>query len=578
VYQIIVASDDSLWIATLDGISHIKDGHIRNYSAADGLSSNQVLSVYQDRGGAIWAQTQGGLDRLAGERFVPFSSAQPRDGPSSVRLAEDSLGDLYTADSPKGISLIQDGRLTRFNEDLQVLGMVESTEHDLWFSGRNGIIRIPLNELKRSVNDHDAPLNYALFDRSDGLNSMQCSAGAPNMAITADDKLWVATVKGLAMIDLARLPRTSRRPKVFVGAVTIGKDKVLAGQQLFLDPGAHHIELHLQAVDLASPKKIRLQYRMDGIDANWLDADASRTAIYTTIPPGTHHLHIRSTSGDGVWDRVGIVYDVTQRPYFYQRYWFYVLCIGFAMFSVWCAHRVRLRSIEARIKERTEERADERVTIARDLHDTLLQGVQGLILRFHAVARELPEVSGTRQQLNQALALADSVLVDARDRVTHLRSSVIDLAQSLAEVGSGMKFKDNIRFVVSTEGTVSPLRNAVQEELFSIGREAITNAFRHADASEIKVELVYSRTAVCLICRDDGRGLQQPVLGAGRAEGHWGMLGMRERAERIYADFECWSEPGKGTEIKVCLSASRAYARHQALWARLIGGIKRIWS
>jgi ligand-binding sensor domain-containing protein len=194
VYQIIVARDDSLWIATLDGISHMKDGHIRNYSAADGLSSNQVLSVYQDRGGDIWAQTQGGLDRLAGERFVPFSSAQPRDGPSPVSLAEDSLGDLYTADSPRGISLIQDGKLTRLNEDLQVLGMVESTEHDLWFSGRNGIIRIPLNELKRSVNDHDAPLNYTLFDRSDGLNSTQCSAGAPNMAITTDDKLWVATV------------------------------------------------------------------------------------------------------------------------------------------------------------------------------------------------------------------------------------------------------------------------------------------------------------------------------------------------------------------------------------------------
>src|SRR3979411_2212158 len=160
-----------------------------------------------------------------------------------MRLAEASLADRYAMNSPKGISLIENNRLVAVNQNLTVLDMVEPSQHILWFSGIDGIIRIALSDLKKSVTDRDAPLDYARLDRADGMNSIQCSVGAPNMAITPDDKLWVATVKGLAMLDLARLQQANTKPKVFVGTVTIGKRKELAGRELVLAPGSHHVEL-----------------------------------------------------------------------------------------------------------------------------------------------------------------------------------------------------------------------------------------------------------------------------------------------------------------------------------------------
>jgi PAS domain S-box-containing protein len=699
VFQIIVAHDDSLWIATPEGLSHMKNGHIRNYSTVDGLYSNQVLSIYQDPAGGIWAQTRGGIDRLAGERFVPFSSAQPRDGPFPVRLIEDSLGDLYAANSPKGISLIQDNKLITVNEDLQVLDMVESPQHDLWFSGRNGIIRIALNDLKRSVTDHEAPLNYVLFDRTDGLNSIQCSVGAPNITIAPDGKLWVATVNGLAMIDLTQLPRTSRKPEVFVGAVTIGKNKVLAGRQLRLDPGTHHIELHLEAVDVASPEKIRLQYRMDGVDANWLDADASRTAIYTTIPPGTHAFHVRATSSSGVWDPVGIVYSVTQRPYFYQTTWFRVLevlaCLGFVLIFIRLRIRQAAAKIEARMADRLlerdrieqelrdtidaipvlcgrlspdgsvdffnrrtleyygsrsdemtgfkwanyihpedfprlqsameqafrcgrpleietrnrrangeyrwlqhrivpqfdnrgnihkwygtsvdiedrkraedavlEQRVLERTRIARELHDTLLQTFQSTLLIMGSAANLLEEGS-IKERLELALEKADRAISEGRDAIQGLRLGAErpdDLIRSLHALGEGLvaveSHGDAPAFYVEVSGLPICLYPAVSHEVFSIGSEAIRNAFRHANARHIQVQFRYGAEEFVLAVIDDGTGIDPIVLNNGGREGHFGLAGMRERARIVHGELTSWSELRVGTKIELKIPAIHGY-------------------
>src|SRR5258708_22987048 len=223
------------------------------------------------------------------------------------------------------------------------------------------------------------------------MNSIQCIVGAQNMTITPDDKLWVATVKGLAMLDLARLKQANSKPTVFVGAVTIGKNKVHAGRELILAAGTHDVELHLEAVDLASPEKVRLQYRMDSVDAAWLDADATRTAIYTNIPVGTHAFHVRASGGDGVWDRVGILYNITQRPYSYQTTWFRLVSVSVLVFLLFGVYLIRVRHIIQQTHVRHEERLVERERIARELHDTLLQRFQGLTLHFQTARNLLPE-------------------------------------------------------------------------------------------------------------------------------------------------------------------------------------------
>jgi len=567
VLQIAVAHDGSLWIATPDGVSHMQNERFQNYTVAEGLSSNQVFSVYQDRSGGVWAETQGGIDRLVGERFVPLPSAQTRDGPLSIRLAEDSLGDLYAMNSPKGISLIENNRLIAVNENLKVLDMVESSEHSLWFSGIDGIIRIALNDLKKSLTDRDAPLDYARFDRADGMNSIQCSVGAPNMAITPDDKLWVATVKGLAMLDLARLQPANTKPRVFVGAVTIGKNKVRAGREVILAPGTHHVELHLDAVDLASPEKVRLQYRMDSVDAAWLDADATRTAIYTNIPVGTHAFHVRASGSDGVWDRIGILYSVTQRPYFYQTTWFRFVSVSALVFLLFAVYLIRVRQIIRQTHVRHEERLVERERIARELHDTLLQSFQGLTLHFQRARNLLPErATEAIQTLDSALDGAEQAIVEGRDAIHDLRSPAPDakgLAEEITSLGEELVANDNkkdpVQFRVVIEGSAQTLNSDVHVEVFRIAREALRNAFSHSQARGIETEVTYSSTVFRVRIRDDGKGIDPKVLNRAERIGHWGLAGMRERAKRIGGELEVWSEPGAGTEVELCIPVWIAY-------------------
>jgi signal transduction histidine kinase/ligand-binding sensor domain-containing protein len=561
VLQIVVAPDDSLWMATPNGISHMRDGVIRNYTIADGLSSNQILSVHLDRSGALWAATQSGLDRLVGERFAPFPPDHAEDSPFSFGFAEDSLGNLYAAASPKGISLIANDRLTIANEDLKLLEMAESPQHDLWFAGKNGIIRVQRDDLIHAVSGHEGPLDYRVFDRSDGLISVQCSAGAPNIALAASGKLWVATVKGLAVIDLAQVPRSTRRPKVFVGAITVGNRKQLAGPALVLPPGNHHVELHLEAVDLASPEKVRLQYRLDGVDAAWLDADASRTAVYTNIPVGAHSLHVRATDSNGVWDRAGGVYNITQRPYFYQTTWFQIVAVSALMLLLSAAYLVRVGQIVRQTRMRLEERLVERERIARELHDTLLQGVLSATMQLDVAEDRLPEDSPTKPLLRRVLQMMRQVVEEGRNTLRGLRTQDADsgdLAIAFARIRREFAVDEKIGYRVIAQTATRPLRAHIRDEVYRIGREAIVNAFIHANASFVEVEIEYVGRHFRMLVRDDGRGMDPQVLDVGR-EGHWGLTGMRERSESIGASLRLRSRLGSGTEVELTIPATIAF-------------------
>lgn len=566
VTQIAVAQDGSLWMATPDGISHMQKGHFQNYTTSDGLLSNQVLSVFEDHSGAVWAATQGGIDRLAGKRFVPFP-AQAKDGTFAIRFAEDSAGDLYATNSPKGISLIRANQLIPVSEELKAAGMVESPQRDLWFSGTNGILRVRSSDLKNSFDEHDVPLAYELIDQSDGLISMQCSVGSPNMAITPDDKLWVATVKGLAMLDLAHPRGAGRKPKVFVGAVTIGANKFFAGNETILPPGIHHVELHLEAVDLTSPEKIRLQYRLDDVDSTWLDASASRTAVYTSIPIGAHAFHVRASSSDGVWDRKGMEYAITQQPYFYQTTWFFAICVAALALLAWEASQWRVRQARARAHLQNEERLAERARIARELHDTLLQSFQGLILNFQRARNLLPEQpQQATESLDSALDRAERAIIEGRDAIHDIRTVAHadgDLAKEISALGEELRSQsraaDPPTFQVVLEGSPNAIRPVARDELYRFAREALRNAFAHAHARNIEAEIRFEEEMLRLRIRDDGIGIDKKHLGESGRTGHYGLRGMRERAVRIGAQFDVWTQHGAGTEIELRVPQRIAY-------------------
>jgi ligand-binding sensor domain-containing protein len=302
VRAITVARDGSLWIATEGGLSHMMNGQFHNYTISDGLSSNRVVSVYQDRRGNIWVGTSRGVNRMTGERFTSVLSSHEIFDPRYISLSEDSSGDLYALSAPKGIDRIDGNRLVEVNHDLDLLSMATSPKGDLWFTGGNGVFRFSAAAFRQQEAGQQTPPDYTWFGRSDGMVSTQCGIGTPNMALAADNKLWVCTVQGLAMLNLAQLPVDSAKPVIYVDEATIGRERHPAGHELVLPPGTHHVELRFDSISLAWPEKIRFQYRMDAVDPVWLEADNSLTAVYTNIPVGTH----ASTFGPAIAMACGI--------------------------------------------------------------------------------------------------------------------------------------------------------------------------------------------------------------------------------------------------------------------------------
>ncbi len=561
VLDIAVARDDSLWIATPDGVSHMKDGNVRNYTIRDGLSSARGLAIHQDRAGVIWVATQAGVDRYTSDRFVPLPAAKSIDPMLARRIVEDSRADLFTTDLPQGISQIKNGQLSPLDSALNLSDMIESPDHMLWFSSRYGVIRISERELSRA-GTIDAPLDYEVFNRVDGLNTTEASVGAPNIAMTPDGKLWVATVKGLAMIDTQHLPRTGRMPKVFISGVSSDGKSTLVRDGLALRPGIHHVELHLAAISLANPQKIRLQYRMEGVDSDWLDATTSRMAVYTNIPAGKHRLLVRATDSLGHWAEPQQVYTVTQEPRFYARPVFQIGAVAAAVLLLVSGSMIRVRYMVKQARVILEQRQVEREAVARDLHDTFVQGVQGLILRFHTGTQQLPLDSPVRDNFEQALIQADSVMLEGRRVLSRLRSKDTEpgtLAESYSGMGLELRSLSPVPLEIIVSGSARNLDTVVQEELSRIGREALFNAYVHSDASRIEVEIHFGVFEFKVCFRDNGTGIDSAILAAGGVTGHYGLPGMRERVSKIGGHMELWSRPGAGTEIDIRVPGAIAY-------------------
>ena len=572
VRAISIANDGSLWLATEGGLSHMMNGQFRNYTTTDGLSSNRVVSVYQDRRGAIWVGTSRGVNRMAGDRFTPVLSSNEIFDPRYISLGEDSSSDLYALSAPKGIDRIDGNQLVGLNHDLDLLSMATSQRGELWFTGGNGIFRFSSAVFRQNQGIEEPPLDYSWFGRTDGMASTQCSIGTPNMAMARDGKLWVATVQGLAMLDLQHLPFNSAKPPIYVDEVIVGRERRLAGHELVLPPGTHHVELRFDSISLAWPEKIRFQYRMDDVDPAWLDADNSLTAVYTTIPGGKHVFRIRACNSDGVWDRSGISFPVTQEPYVYETGWFRLVAGIAVVLTLTGGYRLRLHQIHAQMNARLDERVTERMRIARDLHDTLLQSFHGLLPRFQAVQNLLPgRIAEAQQVLEAAVDDAAQAITEARDAVQDLRSSTSgasDLANAIEVLGEELRARqasvggDATDFSVQVEGTPQNLHPMLRDEIYRIAGEALRNAFHHAGARRIEVGIHYEKRRLRVRVRDDGIGIDASVLSQEGRTGHFGLRGMRERSKGIGGQLDVWSERRAGTEVELTVPASVAYEGH----------------
>jgi signal transduction histidine kinase/ligand-binding sensor domain-containing protein len=531
-YALAATTDgSSVWFGYSNNrIARVTGSAVQVFDPTHGLEVGNVLAILA-HGGEVWVGGELGFARFNGARFASIRSA------SGVPF--------------KGIS-----------------GIVRARNGDLWLNGVSGIARIAPQEIARVVRDPAYRVRSETFDYLDGVPGTAVQLRPQPSAIeTTDGRLWFAMTAGFISIDATRLVRNTLPPPVTIWSLTSGSRRYPnRGAVVRLPVETNNLQIDYSAGSLTLPERVKFRYKLDGSDREWQEVGSRRVALYTNLGPGRYTFRVTASNNDGVWNHAGASIHFTIPPAFYQTILFYVFCGVACLVVLLALYRVRMRQVAAQVRGRLEARLAERERIARELHDTLLQGMQGLIWRFQAASDRIPPGEPARQLMEQSLDRADELLGESRDRVKDLRpatSETPDLAQALATEGKRLAQLHSAEFRVSVEGASRDLHPIVREEGFQIGREALSNAFQHAHAKNIEAEVTYGDTMLHVRIRDDGEGIDTAVLEAGGRPGHFGLLGMRERAKKLGAHLVVWSKPGAGTEIDLRVPAAVAYRRSQ---------------
>lgn len=513
---------------------------VREFTAENGLELGNVLSIHV-RTLDAWVGGELGLARFDGRRFHPVT--------------------------------LRGGRLLS-----NVSGIVVTAAGDLWLSTSEGAIRIVADEVRELSADPRYTLRYDLFDFLDGMpGTPNAIRPLPSIAAGTDGRLWFATTNGVVWIDPNHVRRNTLAPNVEVQSIIADGRPYEPSPELKLPVSIRTLQVTYTALSLSIPERVRFRYRLRAGEP-WQDAGPRRTAYFTDLDPGNYTFQVTAANNDGVWNETGAALDFTVVPAFHQTAGFRFLAAAAVLMALVAVYRLRIRQIAKRMGERLEERIVERERIARELHDTLLQGFQGLMLRFQAVANRIPQQEPIRQLMESALERADQVLIDGRNRVRDLRSvdaTGSDLVEALTQIGRELTEEApqiDLRIVV--QGTARKLHPIVRDEAYWIGREAILNAFHHGQAKTVEVEVHYEGREMRLHVRDDGHGIPAEVLKAGGRQGRFGLTGMRERARKIRGQLEIWSGSSAGTEVELRVPGKMAYRKvpRRASWLhRFIG-------
>ena len=437
---------------------------------------------------------------------------------------------------------------------------------NLWLYTECGLAEVAEADFKDWQRDPSHRVQPRLFDWTDGVRiSFPPFEGA---ARTGDGTLWFNTQSALQIVDTARITTNQLPPPVHVESVIADRISYLPHDGLRLPKLTHDLEIDYTGLSLIAPQKVHFRYMLSGVDQGWQNVDLRRQAFYMNLKPGAYTFRVIACNNDGVWNETGDTLRFNIPPAYYQTYWFRSLCVIFFLAVLVELYRFRTRQLAHQYSLRLEERISERTRIARDLHDTLLQNFHGLLLRFQGAYNYLPaRPEDARKALGAALDRGEEAITAARDTVQELRSpsSVTnELSSAIAALSEqlGVAETEGLSPVVElkVEGGGRELHPILRDEIYRITAEALRNAFRHAQAVRIDVAIQYGDHEFRIAVRDNGKGIDPEVLRQRSRSGHWGLPGMRERAEAIGGDLGVWSRNGEGTEVSLRLPAVIAYA------------------
>jgi signal transduction histidine kinase/ligand-binding sensor domain-containing protein len=527
-------STGGLWLGFNEGgVAYFSDGQIKeSYGRAEGLGTGRVSALYLETDGTVWAATEGGLSRIKNGRVVTLTrkNGLPCDG---------------------------------------IHWITQDESHSFWIHMTCGLVRIARSELDASANDSRRKIQPTVFDSSDGVTNAPVGFHAGTQVTrSSDGKMWFQGFGGTSVIDPQQLPSNKITPPVHIERITANDKTYDASNGLRLPPRVRDLKIDYTALSFVAPEKVQFRYQLEGQDHNWREVVNDREVQYSNLPPGNYVFRVTAANNSGLWNEAGDTLDFSIAPMYYEANWFRAACLAALMVLVWAFYRMRLHQLRRRFHAGLEARESERIRIARELHDTLLQNLNGLMVQFQAARNMLPRrPDQAAEVLDNALGATEYTVTQSRSAIQHLRSAMgseVDLAQWLTATSQELARSLNANadapvFQLTVEGERKVLSPLPRDEVCLITREILRNALQHARASRIETEIRYDDGELRVRIRDDGKGIEPQVLQAGGKEGHWGLRGARERAQQIGARLDFWSEIGAGTEVELLVPAAIAY-------------------
>lgn len=527
--------DGGVWTGLLSGgMAYFRAGQIRTLPLSDdGASIRRVLDIARDRDGSIWATTNNGVSRISDGRVATLTTANGL--PCNI-----------------------------------VHWIIEDDLSSYWMYTQCGLLRVARTDMDSWIADPKRAIRPTMFGVEDGIRLVPILKGLrPAVTKTSDGRIWFVNGEKVSFIDPSRVTPNTLPPPVHIEQITADDKTYDATNGMRLPPRVHSLAIDYTALSLVAPEKVRFRYKLEGQNRNWHEVVNDRKVQYTNLAPGTYRFRVLACNNSGVWNEEGATLDFVIPPAWYQTNWFRASCVAAFLAMIWAAYQLRVRQLAAQFNMRLEERVSERTRIGRDLHDTLLQSFQALLPLFQAAIYRLPEgAADARKTLEVAVNRASDAITEGRDAVQGLRMSTVEknnLAVAIRTVGEELASAEpnqfSPKFTVVVEGASRNLHPILRDEVYRLAVEAQRNAFRHAEAQAIEVEIRYDEKYFRLRVRDDGKGIGHEVLRGDGREGHYGLSGMKERAKLVGGKLTIWSEVDSGTEIELIIPASRAYGK-----------------
>ncbi|HYE31208.1 MAG TPA: two-component regulator propeller domain-containing protein [Methylomirabilota bacterium] len=563
VHAALARRNGDLWLAAHGALSRYRDGRFERFSEKEGLRASSITCLHEDQQGRLWAAGDG-LWREEGPRFHEVFDAGGERISDILALHSDAQGVIWVGSRGHGVTRLHNGVVQRYTsrEGLfndEIFAILEDDHENLWMSCSKGLFKVSKASFEKLDRGEAASLECRHYSTFDGMKSSQGErVGFPAGIRTRDGRLWFATIKGVAVVDPNQLRTNTVIPPVRIEEVHLDGESFEPSQANAFPPRAQQVRVDFTALSYRVPSRVRFRYRLVGLNEGWTESvGAMRTAQYLNLPAGEYRFEVTACNEDGLWNPKPATLGFSQAPHFYESKFFLGSVIALLGLAALTAHRLRLR----RVRRQYDMVLAERQRIARELHDTLEQGLVGVSLQLDLAKATLSDgPEAARKWLDSASRMIQHSMDEAQRSVMDLRSPEregLTLSEALQRLATELAPDGKPRISIHLDGDERKLSRDLENHIFRVAQEALTNALRHGKPSAICLTLAYTPSQLRLRVEDDGRGFPERKPSA--AEGHYGLAGMQERAALMGARLLCSNLPAGGAcvQLDVPLQAHR---------------------